>query len=86
MSEPLVQPSEVCHRAFGLMQARKLEDAEKLLTTHLAKTEDPTALALYHSALGVLCKFRQDYKAAWRHYQRAEKFFCFLISSYSSLR
>lgn len=55
------------------MKSKQLDDAEKLLSGSLAKTEDKTAAALYHSALGVLFKIKQDFKAAWRHYERAEK-------------
>ena len=68
-----INPSEVCYQAFRLMKTKQLDDAEKLLSSSLAKTQDQTATALYHSALGVLYKMKKDFKAAWRHYERAEK-------------
>lgn len=39
----------------------------------MGKTEDPVALALFHSAMGVSAKMQEKYKEAWRHYDRAEK-------------
>lgn len=39
----------------------------------MGRTEDPVALALYHSAMGVAAKMQAKYKEAWRHYDRAEK-------------
>ena len=69
-----VSPTEVCYRAFTLMKAKQFDDAEKLLSANLANTEDNTASALYHSALGVLYKMKGEFKTAWRHYTRAEKF------------
>ena len=60
MTEEIVKPSEICHRAFELMKAKQFSDAEKLLSHHLSKTEDPTALALYHSSMGVLSKLQGD--------------------------
>lgn len=68
-----INPTDVCYQAFRLMKSKKYDDAEKLLTGNLAKTEKEIAIALYHSALGVLYKLKQDFKTAWRHYQRAEK-------------
>ncbi|MBI4125548.1 MAG: hypothetical protein HY609_00970 [Deltaproteobacteria bacterium] len=68
-----ISPSEVCYQAFSLMKGKRLDEAERLLASSLAKTEDKTAAALYHSALGVLHKMKKDYKEAWRHYERAEK-------------
>lgn len=68
-----ISPTDVCYQAFRFMKSKQLEDAEKLLTSNLAKTEDKTATALYHSALGVLFKMKKDFKEAWRHYERAEK-------------
>ena len=69
----LVSPTDICYRAFELMKNKQLEDAEKLLSYHLAKGENDTAVALYHSALGILYKMKGDFKEAWRHYARAEK-------------
>lgn len=40
---------------------------------HMGKTEDPVALALFHSAMGVSAKMQGKFKEAWRHYDRAEK-------------
>lgn len=68
-----ISPADVCYRAFSLMKEKKLEDAEKLLSNNLAKAADDTAVALYHSALGVLFKMKGEFKEAWRHYTRAEK-------------
>lgn len=68
-----INPSDVCYRAFGLMKAKRFEEAEQLLSNNLTQTENETACALYHSALGVLCKLKNDFKEAWRHYERAEK-------------
>lgn len=68
-----IQPQAVCLRAFELMRDRQFDDAEKLLANCLAKTTDPVSGGLFHSGLGVLEKLRGDYKAALRHYGRAEK-------------
>lgn len=68
-----INPSQVCMRAFELMKAKQYDNAEKLLHNNLTKTEDKVALALYHSALGVLFKLKTDFKTAWKHYERAEK-------------
>lgn len=68
-----VNPSDVCYQAFRLMKGKQFEDAEKLLSNHLAHTENKMATALYHSTLGVLFKLKGDFKEAWRHYERAEK-------------
>jgi tetratricopeptide (TPR) repeat protein len=72
-SEPQVSPSEVCRRAFELMAAKQFTDAERLLAGNMSKTKDDVAIALYHSALGVLNKMKGEFKTAWRHYRRAEK-------------
>jgi tetratricopeptide (TPR) repeat protein len=72
--EPLpVNSNDVCYRAFELIAAKQYADAEKLLSINMARTEDKTAIALYHSVLGVLFKIQGEYKTAWRHYERAEK-------------
>lgn len=71
--EPPISPSEVCQRAFELMGARQFGDAERLLASNMSKTDDDTAIGLYHSALGVLYKMQGEFKTAWRHYQRAER-------------
>lgn len=72
--EPLpVKPSDVCMRAFELMATKQFSDAEKLLSGVMARTDDNTAIALYHSTLGVLYKIQGEYKTAWQHYQRAER-------------
>lgn len=73
MNEVIINPSDICHRAFELIATKQPEEAEKLVLHHLSKTEDGTAIALYHSVLGVMCKKRGDYKEAWKHYSRAEK-------------
>src|SRR3989338_3146393 len=69
----LINPSDVCYQAFSLMKLKQYDDAERLLTGGLAKTEDSVALGLYHSALGVLHKIKKNFKEAWRQYERAEK-------------
>lgn len=69
-----INPQDVCFRAFELMKTKQFEDAEKLLSNMLQRTEDDVALALYHSTLGVLFKMKGEFKNAWRHYERAEKF------------
>lgn len=71
--EEVINPTEVCYRAFELMRARQLDDAEKLLVNCLSKTADDVACGLFHSTLGVLFKMKKEFKAAWRHYERAEK-------------
>lgn len=68
-----VNPSDVCHRAFELIKQKQFDDAEKFLLGMMSKTQDSAADALYHSVLGVLYKVKGDFKAAWRHYSRAEK-------------
>lgn len=68
-----INPSDVCYQAFRLMKAKKYDEAERLLSNNMAKTEEDIAIALYHSSLGVLYKLKKDFKAAWRHYERAEK-------------
>ena len=68
-----VNPSDVCYRAFELIKLKQFDDAEKLLSWMMSKTQDSAADALYHSVLGVLCKVKGDPKNAWRHYTRAEK-------------
>ncbi len=70
---PPINSNEVCYRAFELIAAKQYADAEKLLSINMARTEDKTAIALYHSVLGVLFKIQGEYKTAWRHYERAEK-------------
>ena len=69
----IINPTEICYRAFELMRAKQFGDAEKLLSNCLTKVEDDVALGLFHSSLGVLYKMKGEYKTAWRHYERAEK-------------
>jgi tetratricopeptide (TPR) repeat protein len=69
----IINPTEVCYKAFGLMQTKNLDEAEKLLSNCLLKVEDPVARGLFHSSLGILYKMKGDFKTAWRHYKRAEK-------------
>jgi tetratricopeptide (TPR) repeat protein len=68
-----VQPQEICYRAFDLIRDSQFDDAEKLLSHWMGRREDPVSLALFHSTFGVLEKRRGDFKAALRHYTRAEK-------------
>ena len=68
-----VNPSDVCYRAFELIGAKQYTDAEKLLASNMSKTDDDASIALYHSVMGVLFKVQGEFKAAWKHYQRAEK-------------
>lgn len=65
--------SDVCRRAFDLMAAKQYGDAERLLANNMARSDDDTSIALFHSVLGVLFKVQGEYKTAWKHYQRAEK-------------
>jgi tetratricopeptide (TPR) repeat protein len=69
----VINPTEICYRAFELMQGKQYDEAEKLLTGSLSKSDDDVAIALFHSSLGVLFKLKGEYKVAWRHYERAEK-------------
>jgi tetratricopeptide (TPR) repeat protein len=71
--EENLQPQNICRSAFESIAAKQYDEAEKLLTYHMGKTEDPVALALFHSAMGVAAKMQAKYKEAWRHYDRAEK-------------
>lgn len=71
--EELINPSEVCHRAFELIAAKDYGAAEKLLLNCMGKTEDDVSIALFHSVLGVISKMRGEFKMAFRHYGRAEK-------------
>lgn len=71
--EKNLQPQDICRSAFESLAAKKFDEAEKLLSYHMGKTEDPVALALFHSAMGVSAKMQEKYKEAWRHYDRAEK-------------
>lgn len=68
-----INPSEICMRAFELMQAKQYDEAEKLLNKTMGKVDDNVAVGLFHSALGVLYKLKGESKTAWKHYQRAEK-------------
>jgi tetratricopeptide (TPR) repeat protein len=68
-----INPTEVCYRAFELMQSKQLDDAERLLTSSMSKVSDNVAVGLFHSALGILYKLKGEFKTAWKHYQRAEK-------------
>src|SRR3990167_1522246 len=73
MPEEIVNPTDVCYRAFELLKLKQFEDAEKLLSNCMAKTNDEVSLGLFHSTLGVLYKMKGEFKNAWRHYERAEK-------------
>ena len=68
-----VNTSDVCYRAFELIATKQYADAEKLLASNMARTDDDASIALYHSVMGVLFKVQGEYKTAWKHYQRAEK-------------
>lgn len=68
-----INPTEICYRAFELMNSKQFEDAEKLLTNNMSKVDDDVVIGLFHSALGVLFKLKGEMKIAWRHYQRAER-------------
>lgn len=68
-----VNPTEVCYRAFELMQGRQYDDAEKLLNKNMSRVDDSVAVGLFHSALGVLYKLKGEPKTAYKHYQRAER-------------
>ncbi|PIR20921.1 MAG: hypothetical protein COV45_03405 [Deltaproteobacteria bacterium CG11_big_fil_rev_8_21_14_0_20_47_16] len=66
-------PQDICRTAFESMASKQFDEAEKLLGYHMSQTEDPVALGLYHSAMGVAAKMQGKFKEAWRHYDRAEK-------------
>jgi len=68
-----INPSEICTRAFELMQGKQYDEAEKLLNKMLGRVDDNVAVGLFHSSLGVLYKLKGEPKTAWKHYQRAEK-------------
>ena len=68
-----ISAAEVCNRAFELMAGRQFDDAERLIANAMSKSDDDIAIAVYHSALGVLYKMKGEFKNAWRHYRRAEK-------------
>ena len=67
-----VNTSDVCYRAFELIATKQYADAEKLLASNMARTDDDASIALYHSVMGVLFKVQGEYKTAWKHYQRAD--------------
>lgn len=73
IKEEVINPTEVCYRAFELMKVKQLDDAEKLLSNCLSKVTDDVSRALFHSTLGVIFKIKGEFKTAWRHYERAEK-------------
>ncbi len=73
VKEDVINPSEVCYRAFELLRLKAFDDAEKLLSNCLSKVPDDVSRALFHSTLGVLYKMKGEFKNAWRHYERAEK-------------
>lgn len=67
---------EEIYAAFRKMKEKNYSAAEELLRNGLQKVEaerNKTHVALYYSTLGVLEKVRGDFKAAWRHYEKAEK-------------
>ncbi len=72
--QEVINPTEVCYRAFELLKTKQFDDAEKLLSNCLTKVpDDVVASGLFHSTLGVLYKMKGEFKLAWRHYERAEK-------------
>lgn len=68
-----INPTEICYRAFELIQSKQYEEAEKLLNKNMGLVDDNVAIGLFHSALGVLYRLKGEPKTAWKHYQRAEK-------------
>lgn len=68
-----INPTEICYRAFELMEQKQFDDAEKLLNKNVGMADDDVAIGLFHSALGVLYKLKGEPKTAWKHYQRAER-------------
>lgn len=68
-----INPSEICGRAFELMQGKQYDEAEKLIVANMAKLDDDIGVGVFHSALGVLYKLKGEMKTAWKHYERAEK-------------
>lgn len=67
------------YEALLKIKNRDFEKAESLLLQLLKKAQEIQTMdgkseqALVLSTLGVLEKIREDYKAAWRYYEKAEK-------------
>lgn len=62
--------------AFGLMNEKKYDQAEKALTEGLKEAEtarDLVLQGLHYSAFGVLSKLKKDFRKAWKYYEQAEK-------------
>ena len=76
MSESAQEVKSYIYDAFHLMKEKKFEDAEKRLKRELNRLGEQGNVqekALLYSTLGVMEKYRGDQKAAWRHYEQAEK-------------
>ena len=76
MPDPAQEVQPYIYKAFQLMKEKRFEEAEKLLKEKIEKLGDKgdkTALSLLYSTLGIMEKYRGDKKAAWRHYEKAEK-------------
>ena len=76
MGESFQEIQGYIYRAFQLMKQKNFTEAESILKTKLdtlGDGGDKTELALLFSTLGVMEKYRGDQKAAWRHYEKAEK-------------
>lgn len=78
---PLQSTQEAFHspylqKAFGMMGKKKFEEAEKELLLGLdvaAAQKDSLLEAVFYSSFGVLYKLKNDFKMAWRYYEKAEK-------------
>jgi len=51
-------PQDICRTAFESMASKQFEEAERLLGYHMSQTQDPVALGLFHSAMGVAAKMQ----------------------------
>ena|SRR3989338_7812729 len=68
--------SKVIYKAFELMQKKKLDEAEGLLSKGLSEAKtarDLILTGLFYSAYGVLFKLKKEYRKAWKYYEQAEK-------------
>lgn len=68
--------SEELQKAFVYLQKRKFNDAQKILEQGLqkaAESGDTILEALFYSTFGILYKLKEDFRLAWKYYEKAEK-------------